>query len=684
MSGLPAVPQIRFNPQASLSTLEFWWQAPLDNGGALIQNYTLLCSSISYSTIIGPSSFYARVTPLVNAQNHTFQLAASNTNGRGPYIAFTTAQPGIRPTGITGLAVTQTNVSTANVSWNFTQNAQEAGNNYFVMTVIPSTQTAQLSTFQIPIYPNQRSQVVSNLSTMNYTFLVQSINDANYSFPNASTLNYIGPSLAFSPSVIPNLNLWLDGADPAGTGVILSTNITLTTWKDKSANAITPTITGGGGTGLTFAGSTIGVNYTGASYLTFPNGTLPSGNSPFTYFIVFNPASVNNTNLVNVGTSNASGQLVTLQTRGTDINFYAPDITTQVPTVGVTSIVQLMYNSTFLQRQITLNTYSTNINSNVTNNIPSANNYIGASSGGSGIFAGKYCEQITYSRSLGVYERQVVEGYLAWKWNFTSYLSAAHPFKNAAPDSGSITTPAIFTPGLLPTLQVWLDGNDPLNNGATPGNGTGLTRWIDKSGNGRNYNCGSSPTVTTGALNSLATITFTTAQSASFGIIYGVNNVTLFTVAYKNSASDGGVFGGAGNNRYGYYFSNKAMYDWRDNGGGFQTDNSLAQTAAWDIQMTQYRNSGTLVTQNQNWNGTFIRSTTNVVTQLYPNFGISINTYQPSACQVAEVLVFGSYLNTNQVQAIEGYLAWKWGLQANLPGAHPFRNVAPTGTTSLA
>jgi len=685
MSGLPTVPQIRFNPQASLSTLEFWWQAPVNNGGALIQNYTLLCSSIPYSTIIGPSSFYAKVAPLVNAQDYTFQLAASNTNGLGPYIAFTTAQPGIRPAGISGLAVSQVNVSTANVTWNFTQNAQESGNHYFVMTVIPSTQTAQLSTFQVPIYPNQRSQQVTNLSSMNYTFLVQSVNDANYSFPNTSSLNYIGPSLTFSPSIISNLNLWLDGADPYGTGVLLSTNLTLTTWKDKSSNAVTPTVSGGGGTGLTFAGSTIGVNYTGASYLNFPNGTLPYGNSPFTYFLVFNPASNGNNYIVSVGNSNASPTQLGLQLRGSDMDFFQGDILTQVPTVGQTAFVELIYYSTFAQRQITLNTYSTSIQTNApVYNLPQTYNYVGANSGGGNIFSGKYNEFITYNRTLGPYERQVIEGYLAWKWNFTSYLSAAHPFKNAAPNSGSISTPPSFTPGLLPSLHVWLDGNDPLNNGSTPGNGTGLARWYDKSGCGHTYNCGSSPTVTTGALNGLATISFTTSQSATFGTIYGFNNVTLFTVAYKNSSSDGGIFGNNGNNRYGYYFTTKAIYDFRDNGGGNPTNNSIAQSAAWDIQMVQYSNTGTLVTQNQNWNGTFIRTTTNVVSQLYPQFICNINTYQASACQVAEMLIFGSYLNTNQVQVIEGYLAWKWGLQGNLPGGHPFASAAPTGTTSVA
>ena len=33
--------------------------------------------------------------------------------------------------------------------------------------------------------------------------------------------------------------------------------------------------------------------------------------------------------------------------------------------------------------------------------------------------------------------------------------------------------------------------------------------------------------------------------------------------------------------------------------------------------------------------------------------------------------------NTTTRQLIEGYLAWKWNLQASLPADHPYKNVAP-------
>ena len=42
-----------------------------------------------------------------------------------------------------------------------------------------------------------------------------------------------------------------------------------------------------------------------------------------------------------------------------------------------------------------------------------------------------------------------------------------------------------------------------------------------------------------------------------------------------------------------------------------------------------------------------------------------------------EVLFFNTNLTTPQQQQVEGYLAWKWGLQANLPANHPYYTHPP-------
>lgn len=45
---------------------------------------------------------------------------------------------------------------------------------------------------------------------------------------------------------------------------------------------------------------------------------------------------------------------------------------------------------------------------------------------------------------------------------------------------------------------------------------------------------------------------------------------------------------------------------------------------------------------------------------------------------IAEVIGTTTVLSTANRQRLEGYLAWKWGLEANLPSGHPFKNTPPT------
>lgn len=47
---------------------------------------------------------------------------------------------------------------------------------------------------------------------------------------------------------------------------------------------------------------------------------------------------------------------------------------------------------------------------------------------------------------------------------------------------------------------------------------------------------------------------------------------------------------------------------------------------------------------------------------------------------IAEVLVLDELLGDAERQAVEGYLAWKWGAQSALPFGHPFRAARPNVT----
>jgi hypothetical protein len=48
--------------------------------------------------------------------------------------------------------------------------------------------------------------------------------------------------------------------------------------------------------------------------------------------------------------------------------------------------------------------------------------------------------------------------------------------------------------------------------------------------------------------------------------------------------------------------------------------------------------------------------------------------------QIAEIILFPSVLSQADRELVEGYLAWKWGLVANLPSNHPYKNDYPDQT----
>jgi hypothetical protein len=115
-------------------------------------------------------------------------------------------------------------------------------------------------------------------------------------------------------------------------------------------------------------------------------------------------------------------------------------------------------------------------------------------------FNGDIAEVLAYSNALAPFYRQKVEGYLAWKWGQQTSLPATHPFKNAAP-----TPTTVFTPSSFSSIQLWLDGADPLGTGTAPANGTSITTWANKAGVGSNAtSVGTAPTYLSASNLSLA------------------------------------------------------------------------------------------------------------------------------------------------------------------------------------
>ena len=235
-----------------------------------------------------------------------------------------------------------------------------------------------------------------------------------------------------------------------------------------------------------------------------------------------------------------------------------------------------------------------------------------------------------------------------------------------------------FDPKSISGLQLWLDAADSSTITGT----TSVSQWNDKSGNARHvsqasaalrpsYSSTSNAIVFSGSPylsipNALAAITpsytifvvekrasanvmFFIGQhsigTANTGLILGYNatNTSHHTTAYITDCymtipSYAGSSESVKINRYGY--SGSTRYSSINGGQYFTTQSFSATLPVWT---------------NANIGSGFLSST-------YAYIG-----------NIHEILFFNSTLSTSNCERVEGYLAWKWGVVANLPNTHPFK-----------
>ena len=256
---------------------------------------------------------------------------------------------------------------------------------------------------------------------------------------------------------------------------------------------------------------------------------------------------------------------------------------------------------------------------------------------------------------------------------------------------------------------IWLDANDLRQSGS-------ITTWNDKSGKG--YHCtqstsGNRPTVSfTNLLNKRPVLTFASASSqfltGSNAFSVGTNSFYLFIVFKFNDSSS--TFQGVFNKSlYGDKVGRIVAY--KDNAGFMlalqdQPENTLTPASFTlesfsNIDTTYniytygcHRSNATTHYAIMSKNGTslFNRSYTNLAANPLPNpYNIMVGAYNSATGN--NVPITGSYLNGNiaeiigyapssdmsasNIQRVEGYLAWKWGLQSKLPSNHTYYSSPP-------
>lgn len=692
MATPPSAPIIRHAPKASPNTLEYFWYPPTNPGSPAVTGYRLTLQPGNLVYTFGLTDYYM-VTGLTNGQTYQTTVEATNDGGSsyGPPASFREFQPGFPPVAppLTGVA-TFINVSTAVVSWTPPAIIPTAQIFWYV---IKSQSTSPLDPV---LSTNALASATSNViiaglnSNSQYSFTIKPVNCPGYG-PQivTSTTSFLFP---FFPIQLGGIRLWLDASD--GTTVTSSGGFA-SQWRDLTSNAFPLT--------QATAGSQPG--YLNNAILLSTNRFFDIGmstinaTSNYTFVFTMNPQATSNTILVKQHDGNNTFNVMTMSytTSGGGItqngvpnalywrtNNGGGYISTPALTLRSTTVISIGYDGGAAQM---------NSNGAYGNSITGAFGINDAPTTTTSRFGSwsanptlnntglNMNEFLFFNQGLSVYNRQKVEGYLAWKWGTQSNLPSSHPFRNSRPYSNVFD----FYPTQVYGIQAWYDGADPLNTGSAPANGTSITRWFDKSTYNNDAVAVSAAPYVVDATNGNYLNFNGTAQYTITSNGFVVNQYyTVFVVERLQSASGNfplfGGSGGSANTNLNAYYSGTNSVQIRFN----QYANDLIGSAPpyvdaasqpsriWSFsQQNQDREiflyGSTIVSNNSN---TFLSSWAGA--QLGWAAGSS-----PYPGHLREYIFYNGLMGNYERQRVEGYLAWKWNLQNFLPLSHPYKSVVP-------
>ena len=376
--------------------------------------------------------------------------------------------------------------------------------------------------------------------------------------------------------------------------------------------------------------------------------------------------------LVNVGKGDGIGFLGTYQTTSAFATFIGNgsswnDTTSNTPASNVStyptmSLMEMTVNGSTLTPYIN----GTAMNTKTGTTIATTGIDIGGFAN-SQTWPGYLHEFLLIAQTLTPLQRQQVEGYLAWRWNLVSQLPANHLYKNTTPVSGSAPYSS--------NIQKWADKSGfgyTLTAGST---GTGSTTW-SYYGPGNAVQLSNSYMYVTKPVNLQTFALFTVVLSTS-----AINNQTVIQATPTSGQSYNSTDG------FGLYVDTPA------NPGDLRfytafstpvTNYIPAGSTPLPLTMASYVTTASGLISS--WiNGSSGAATTTVNNRTTTAQGFAIGAeWQGTAfgniktvTNIYEIVTLPYVPTPLQRQQIEGYLAWKWGLQGSLPSTHPFKNASP-------
>ena len=692
---VPTIPLIQKRPDVNNQQLEFFWSAPLSDGGSPITSYYLSDGTNNYTL---PVTDYYNLTGLTNGTTYSFTLAASNANGLGEASYFTPVQPGIEPGPPT--LVSTINAGNYNYQIVFQNNSNIGSNTRLLgtlLTAIPLDANSNLSTnSSLYIYSSvpdgfasaQQIGFLTLNSNYNFQIRLESINDPGYSLTKVFTSTlFLIPPTAFSPSSFAGMQLWLDAADTT----TYSTNISsVTRWNSKGpVNIILSSVNVVGG--IIFP-QRVGSTIAGLSTLTFINGNTQIRQGT-TYDGVKNFFWVGQQGAF-TGYPNLLGHDSVLDWQSAVSPYSYAGYTGSENTVRFASSILYANNSNFISTLGGQPVASTN-----TTFLLDAYNFY-SSTRWQGIaydrgfdgrgWNGNLGEVIMYSNAMSTLQRQTVEGYLAWKWGLSTLLPSYHPFYTRKPFASDSNLD--FSPSSIAGVKLWLDAQDSTTFVVSSATST-ILRWNDKSGAGNNMIASGTPILSTNFVHMngtnafFSTVGFTEPAITNMFVFNQTGGTGWIYTTRTDSATNGLVTNGGG---FFYYDVGAA---------GWPAGLTVMPLNTLQMVETQYNGNvaGSTIVMYSNANVYTVSSLVNstIRSQFFLGSRQVPANLDYFSGRFHEVLHFSTVLSLQQRQQAEGYLAWKWGLQGRLPSTHlyyfrpptnkdTFTSFSPSSITGLA
>lgn len=274
---------------------------------------------------------------------------------------------------------------------------------------------------------------------------------------------------------------------------------------------------------------------------------------------------------------------------------------------------------------------------------------------------------------------------------------------------------ALWTPAKI-TTALWLDAAD---SSTITESGGAVSQWADKSGNERNFTGSGSTAPATGVStqNNLNVLDFEgdylTSSSVvdTWSVLHNGSQYAVFFVFQAGITANPNIYYGLIGNNAGSTDGNAGVALWWDNrtslsrsdelrflvgngstnletrkvfDGGSGTDAVPANTMGCcgiQVDLTNATASSRALFRVNGSSVTGDNTQLSVPSESEPLYALQLgaigNGVGLLTGKIAEVVIALGSLSELTPQTIEGYLAHKWDLAANLPSDHPYKSAAP-------